>query len=114
MMSRHEPPDAARPRAPDQGHGGGPSAPRPAGHGDGLTGRGFGHGVGLAQDGELTMGRQGDSADQILGQFYPGTSLARTTGTVRVQVLSATPASATVVFPSGGQIQDAYSGPQSP
>ncbi|MHB1912685.1 MAG: hypothetical protein ACYCTI_11600, partial [Acidimicrobiales bacterium] len=61
---------------------GGTSWAAPAGAGGGvpvvqINGKGFGHGVGLAQDGELEMGRQGDSLETILGQFYPGTSLAR-------------------------------------
>lgn len=78
-----------------------------------INGKGFGHGVGMAQDGELEMGRQGDGLDTILGQFYPGTSLAQAGGTIRVVVLAASPARATLAFPQGGQVQDAYSGPQS-
>ncbi|HVA42203.1 MAG TPA: SpoIID/LytB domain-containing protein [Acidimicrobiales bacterium] len=79
-----------------------------------INGKGFGHGVGMAQDGELEMGRQGDSLETILGQFYPGTSLTRAGGTIRVVVLAASPTRATLTFPQGGQVQDAYSGPQSP
>jgi len=79
-----------------------------------VNGRGFGHGVGMAQDGELEMGRQGDSLETILGQFYPGTSLARAGGTIRVVVLAASPTRTTLAFPQGGQVQDAYSGAQSP
>jgi len=79
-----------------------------------INGKGFGHGVGMAQDGELEMGRQGDGLDTILGQFYPGTSLAQDDGTVRVVVLAGSPARTTLSFPEGGQVQDAYSGPQSP
>jgi len=79
-----------------------------------INGKGFGHGVGMAQDGELEMGRQGDSLETILGQFYPGTSLARAGGTIRVVVLAASPTRTTLAFPQRGQVQDAYSGPQSP
>lgn len=79
-----------------------------------INGRGFGHGVGMAQDGELAMGRAGSPTDQILGQFYPGTSLARSGGPVRVVVLGAQPASTVLAFPNGGQVQDAQSGAQSP
>ena len=79
-----------------------------------LDGRGFGHGVGLAQDGALSMGRAGSGTVQILGQFYPGTSLARAGGQVRVQVLSSAGPTTTVGLPSGGQILDAESGQQSP
>lgn len=96
----------------------------PAGGGAGIPalridGRGWGHGVGLAQDGELYMGQRGDSFETILGQFYPGTYLAHAGGTVRVEVLTAFPgadgtAGTTLVFPAGGEILDAASGPQSP
>jgi SpoIID/LytB domain protein len=78
-----------------------------------IDGRGFGHGVGLSQDGELYMGRRGDSDLQILGQFFPGTYLARTSGTVRVLVLTGNASGVTVSFPQGGQIQDAAAGQQS-
>jgi len=51
-----------------------------------LHGKGFGHGVGLAQDGDLALGREGRTASQILGLFYPGTRYAAATGAVRVLV----------------------------
>ena len=91
----------------------------PAASADGVAvvvvdGRGFGHGVGLAQDGALSMGQKGAGTLQILGQFYPGTSLARDGGPVRVQVLSSPSGDTTVVLPDGGQIQDAISGAESP
>ncbi|HEV2370424.1 MAG TPA: hypothetical protein VGR90_11160, partial [Acidimicrobiales bacterium] len=79
-----------------------------------VDGRGFGHGVGLSQDGALWMGRAGAGTLAILGQFFPGTSLSRSGGQIRVQVLSAAWGDATVEFPSGGQVQDAYTGQQSP
>src|SRR5579872_1168299 len=70
-----------------------------------IDGRGFGHGVGMAQDGALEMGREGMSVSQILGQFYPGTSFAHAGGNVRVPVFSA-PSAAEVTFPDGGQVLD--------
>ncbi|HET6809493.1 MAG TPA: SpoIID/LytB domain-containing protein [Acidimicrobiales bacterium] len=79
-----------------------------------VSGRGFGHGVGLSQDGSLSMGRAGAGTRQILGQFYPGTSLGSDGGPVRVQVLSAPNGDTTIQLPNGGQIQDAVSGSQSP
>ena len=79
-----------------------------------VDGRGYGHGVGLSQDGALWMGRAGVDLSHILGQFFPGTSLARSGGQVRVQVLSEPSGSAEVVFPDGGQVQDALTGQQSP
>lgn len=79
-----------------------------------VSGRGFGHGVGLSQDGSLSMGRKGAGTLQILGQFYPGTSLGKDGGAVRVQVLSSPNGDTTVELPGGGQIQDAVTGSQSP
>lgn len=40
-------------------------------------GRGAGHGVGLCQWGAVGRSRAGQSAEQILGAYYPGTSLER-------------------------------------
>lgn len=40
-----------------------------------LTGGGFGHGVGMSQNGAKAMGREGASFEQILLQFYPGCEL---------------------------------------
>ena len=51
-----------------------------------IEGRGFGHGVGMAQDGAYWMGRAGASTEEILGHFYPGTGIGRATGSVRVAV----------------------------
>lgn len=36
-----------------------------------LHGRGFGHGVGLCQEGAMNMAKKGYSFDQILGYYYP-------------------------------------------
>lgn len=79
-----------------------------------IDGRGFGHGVGMAQDGAFWMGRDGAQTNQILGQFYPGTRIGKGAGNVRVVVLAPQPSNDTVVgFPGGGEIRDALSGPQS-
>lgn len=40
------------------------------------TGRGFGHGVGLCQDGAVAMARRGYDCAQILAHYYPGAMLA--------------------------------------
>ncbi|HET7653563.1 MAG TPA: SpoIID/LytB domain-containing protein [Acidimicrobiales bacterium] len=79
-----------------------------------LDGRGFGHGVGMAQDGALSMGQAGATYQQILGQFYPGTAIARRAGYVRVPVLVAAARVASVTFPDGGQIRDTLGNDQSP
>ena len=77
-----------------------------------IEGRGFGHGVGMAQDGAYWMGRAGASTNQILGHFYPGTSLGRATGAVRVAVLTAPAREAVLAFPNGGEVRDGRGGPQ--
>jgi SpoIID/LytB domain protein len=84
-----------------------------------IDGKGFGHGVGMAQDGAYWMGHAGASTEQILGQFYPGTTLATTSSDsplVRVDVLDigGPPASTVVSFPESGAIFDALNGAQSP
>jgi SpoIID/LytB domain protein len=78
-----------------------------------IDGRGFGHGVGMAQDGALAMGKAGASTNQILGAFYPGTGLAKGSGTARVAVLDAQPGGVSLVFPNGGQVRDSLDGAQS-
>ena len=40
-----------------------------------LCGGGFGHGVGMSQNGAKALGENGASYDQILRQFYPGCEL---------------------------------------
>ena len=78
-----------------------------------IDGRGFGHGVGMAQEGAFWMGAAGASTDQILAQFYPGAGLGRARGPVRVPVLDAggAPSSAVVGFPEGGEVRESGSGP---
>src|SRR5215218_4336694 len=70
-----------------------------------IEGKGFGHGVGLAQDGAYAMASRGSSATAILSHSYPGTSIARRTATVRVGVLES-PGAVVVVLPGGGEIRD--------
>ena len=69
-----------------------------------INGRGFGHGVGLAQDGAYWMGRAGRSATEILRLFFPGTVVAKRGGTVRVPLGGG--GSAQLNFPNGGTIGD--------
>ncbi|HVF33167.1 MAG TPA: SpoIID/LytB domain-containing protein [Acidimicrobiales bacterium] len=77
-----------------------------------LDGRGFGHGVGMAQEGAFAMGAAGSSTQQIFGQFYPGAGLGRARGPVRVPVLDAggAPTSAIVGFPEGGEVRETGDG----
>jgi SpoIID/LytB domain protein len=85
-----------------------------SGHAVVIETRGWGHGVGMSQDGALAMGQDGATASDILGHFYPGTSITRRRGaTVRVSVLDAGRA-VVVAFPGGGEVRDSRSGSQSP
>lgn len=77
-----------------------------------VDGRGWGHGVGMAQDGAFWMGTDGASRDEILDHFYPGTGRGSSTGTVRVVVLVAADGRATLTFPQGGEVRSPRSGPQ--
>ena len=78
-----------------------------------IEGKGFGHGVGMPQDGAYAMATAGASASAILSRFYPGTTLGRRSAMVRVAVHES-PGPLVVVLPAGGEIRDAPSGPQSP
>src|SRR6266545_2185817 len=53
-----------------------------------VSGRGWGHGVGLAQWGAYGFAQQGASYDRILAHYYPGTTLGPTQVT-RVRVVLA-------------------------
>jgi stage II sporulation protein D len=58
-----------------------------------VSGRGWGHGVGMSQYGAYGMARDGKSYAQILGYFYPGTTLGKTaTDVVRVLLEEGRPA----------------------
>ena len=93
-------------------------APAPAAHAAVpvlvIDGKGWGHGVGMAQDGAYWMGVAGAKTPDILGHFYPGTAIGRGSGTVRVGVFDAPSRDTVVAFPNGGDVRDALSGQQSP
>jgi stage II sporulation protein D len=78
-----------------------------------IDGKGWGHGVGMAQDGAFWMGKAGQSTNQILGHFYPGTSIGHASGTILVAVLDVPSHDTVVSFPNGGDVRDAESGTQS-
>ncbi|MFO7675983.1 MAG: SpoIID/LytB domain-containing protein [bacterium] len=42
-----------------------------------FTGRGWGHGVGMCQEGALAQARAGNDYRRILGRYYPGASVSR-------------------------------------
>jgi stage II sporulation protein D len=79
-----------------------------------IDGQGWGHGVGMAQDGAFWMGRAGASTEQILGHFYPGVSEGRASGAVRVPVLDAGRGEAALTFPNGGEVRSPRDGAQRP
>jgi stage II sporulation protein D len=78
-----------------------------------VEGRGWGHGVGMPQEGAYSLALDGAGTTDILGRFYPGTSIGRGGGTVRVEVLQAA-GQVVVALPAGGEVRDAQTGPQSP
>ena len=77
-----------------------------------IDGRGHGHGVGMSQWGAYTMARDGASAADIIGAFYPGTQLGNLAGEVVVVIDRRD--HVRVRFPGGGEIRSARSGPQHP
>jgi stage II sporulation protein D len=42
-----------------------------------ISGKGFGHGVGLCQWGSINLSRQGKDFVYILSHYYPGTKILR-------------------------------------
>ena len=72
-----------------------------------VTGRGWGHGVGMSQWGARGYALHGWSFKQILGHYYPGTELASTPNvTVRV-LLAASQPGAAVACAAGMKVGDA-------
>src|ERR671928_88374 len=54
-----------------------------------VRGHGYGHGVGMGQWGAQGYAQQGYTYDQILGAYYPGTTLGQTdTTSIRVLLAS--------------------------
>ena len=75
-----------------------------------LEGKGFGHGVGMAQEGAYAMAVAGAAVEDILAHFYPGTALGqRSGGTITVHLLERPVRSVVVRFPSGGEVRAASS-----
>ena len=73
-----------------------------------FDGKGFGHGVGMAQVSAQAMALSGLDHEQILSHFYPGTGRARRSATLAVDVweASAPTGSVTVAVPQGGHVTD--------
>ena len=66
-----------------------------------FTGHGWGHGHGMSQYGAEGAARQGRTAAEIVGFYYPGTELTDVTGNVRVRI-TADSDNNTIVVPRGG------------
>jgi SpoIID/LytB domain protein len=79
-----------------------------------LDGRGFGHGVGLAQWGAKYLADAGAHHEDILAKFYPGTELSTASGTIRVAVYTSPDNRSTLSFPYGGEVRSSPSGEQAP
>ena len=76
-----------------------------------MKGHGYGHGVGMSQYGAQGGALQGNSYQQILSHYYPGTKLATRSSRVRVQI-SGAPTDALTVRPKNGlMVQSAGGGP---
>ena len=57
-----------------------------------ISGRGYGHGIGMSQYGAYGMALAGDSCESILGFYYPGTELGKApVSVVRVLLADAVP-----------------------
>jgi SpoIID/LytB domain protein len=66
-----------------------------------LTGRGFGHGIGMGQYGAQGAATAGLTFDKILAFYYPGTALGKKTGDIRVLISKNTGSTVEVVAQSG-------------
>ncbi len=55
-----------------------------------IKGAGYGHGVGLSQYGAKVAAEEGRTHSHILSFYYPGTSVERTSGSIRVQISAET------------------------
>jgi stage II sporulation protein D len=55
-----------------------------------ITGRGFGHGRGMSQYGAQGAAIAGQSVQQILDFYYPGTTVGEATGSIRVRITAYT------------------------
>jgi SpoIID/LytB domain protein len=51
-----------------------------------INGHGYGHGIGMSQYGAQGAARQGVTYDTILSTYYPGTTLGRRSGSIRVLI----------------------------
>ena len=69
-----------------------------------LTGRGWGHGIGMAQDGAEGMAQKGATSRQILSHFYPHTALDTRRGQ-RIRVLLREARAVTIRTGAGARVR---------
>lgn len=75
-----------------------------------IHGHGYGHGHGMSQYGAQGAARSGSSYRQIVSHYYPGTTMSRKSGRVRV-LITADTTSDVVVSPSEGlKVRDRATG----
>ena len=79
-----------------------------------IEGRGFGHGVGMSQEGAYAMALAGAGLEEILQTFYPGTSLGRRGGPVHVALLDRPASSVVVSLATGGSVHEGEGADHSP
>ena len=70
-----------------------------------ITGRGWGHGVGMSQHGAYGRASDGHSYQDILQFYYPGTGLEAQTMPKNLKILLATTSSTTVTIKTKGQVR---------
>lgn len=68
-----------------------------------VTGHGWGHGIGMSQEGAMGAAKQGVTYDKILSFYYPGTTLSpATVNNLTVTVSGAVASNAVTVSPAAG------------
>jgi len=72
-----------------------------------ITGRGWGHGVGMSQYGALGFARQGMPYTRILSHYYPGTQLTRLPATQMRVLLAAARKTVTLSSRAAFRVRDA-------
>ena len=71
-----------------------------------IVGHGFGHGHGMSQYGANGAARKGLRHGQILAFYYPGTTLAKTAGWLRVRITGHTSSDLVVLAQPGLVLRD--------
>ena len=75
-----------------------------------ITGRGFGHGRGMSQYGAQGAALAGRSAKTILDFYYPGTTVGKATGSIRVRISADTTDGVRVAAARGLRLRDLKTG----